>query len=355
MPLLLCRRADLRFALDSTGLVRVLSADEIAAQRERSFLSESLIPCDPAVLFDATASDQPARDLPAAAGLLFRHGDLQILVAVDRVERQAPKDRWDLRPLPTALRTATAGLITRMACRPHAPSTNAPSTNAPSPDLLPLLHLAALWEDAAFPSTTSAHAPKPRFAVPARNTNPGVLHWPLAPNHSTRLAISFKQVYELTSAPTVVPLPGLPPALPGVSLWRDRLLTVLNPQSLFLHATSSLDSSPLDPSCATGSPGSFSGVPLLACPAVPDRLPPAQTRYALVIATEQGDDPLLLLLPTLPQRLRHTTNLQPARLSSDLPDSLLHGRFQSPHGPLLLPAWHRTLSHALFATPEPVV
>jgi len=338
MPLLFCHRADLHFALDSRGLVRVLSADEIAAHREQAFLSESLLPCDPAVLFDTTTALSTGQDLPpaAAAGLLFHHGDLQVLVSVDRIERQSPKDQWDLLPLPPTLRSASAGLFTRMACRRHAQGH----------DLVPLLHLAALWEEPDFSAKPPLTATRTRLSVSNRSTAPGLLHWPLVSGHSTRLAISLKQVYELTTTAPVVPLPGLPPTLRGVSLWHDRLISALDPGAVFLD-DSLINSS----SCqSTGAQAdSFDHVDRRQRPH-PGEVH-ATRPFGLVIACEQADEPLLLMLPSLPQRLRQTRGFTPQPLSTSAADALLHGRFHDDQGLLLVPAWDRVLTHALLAAP----
>ena len=353
MPLLLCRRADLRFALDSTGLTRVLSADEIATHCRQALSSESLVPCDPALLFDARlAEGSSAIPAPATAGLLYRHGDLDILVSVDRVDRPSPKDHWEMFPLPRSLRAATADLVSDVACR---------QSNG-QVDLVPRLDLAALWNES--PQSAAAPAPRPIAARSPRTTGTGLLHWPLTPGCQTHLAVSLRHVCELAPAQQRLTLPGLPSALPGLCLWRNRLAPLLDPFPLFAEADSVSHQPDVVPHglldndvChwlrqCEGDPAALSPPP----PALPsstaaDSSPRSLT---LIIATEQPDEPLALLLHTLPQRLRQTTDCRPAPLTAEHPDPLLYGRFDTPRGPLLLPAWHRTLTHALLATPEPV-
>jgi len=352
MPLLLCRRADLRFALDSTGLTRVLSADEIAAHSGQALLTGSLLPCDPAILFDNHLSiGSAAAPAPANAGLLYRHGDLGVLVSVDRVDRPSPKDLWETLPLPRSLRAATADLISDVACR---------RINGRI-DLVPRLDLAALWDDA--PPNPGTATPRPLAAPARRSTGAGLLHWPLTPGCPTHLAVSLKHVCELASEQQRLTLPGLPPTLPGLCLWHDRLIALLDPRPLFAEADSFVhhpESGPRDPrqndGChwlrqCEGDHASFP--PLPSDPPTPGAVETLSRSLTLIIATEQPDEPLALILHTLPQRLRQTADCRPVPLTAEHPDPLLYGRFDTPRGPLLLPAWHRTLTHALLATPEP--
>lgn len=325
MPLLLCRRADFRFALDSTGLIRVLSADEIATHCQSALLNDSLLPCDPALLLSDSLTDgTPALPPPPAAGLLYRHGDLEILVSVDRVDRPSPKDHWENFSLPRSLRAATTDLISDVACR---------RTNGQI-DLVPRLDLAALWDET--PHRAEAHASRPLSVSSRRTTVAGLLHWPLTPGCPIHLAVSLSHVCELATDQQRLILPGLPPSLAGLCLWRNRLLPFLDPAPVFLEADSlSIGENDLP---ATPPPDS-----------IPQR--PAST-YTLIIATERPDEPLALAIHTLPQRLRRTADCRPVPLTAEHPDPILYGRFDTPRGPLLLPAWHRTLTHALLAAHE---
>ena len=320
MPLLCCQRGSLRFVIDTAGLVRVLSAEELARSRGRSLLDESLIPCDPALI--AGGSALPEETSAPSSALLFHRGPHRILVSVDRVERFASRAE----PLRLSLPEAIVSLLSGLVVAVLVVESSAGKT------LLPQFDLAALWDDpaakfAARRSTTPA-APTPltNAAVLTRPWNgssrvlsrgtprAGLLRWEAHPDGNTELAVPTSHVLELLATSDRLELAGLPAALPGVYLWNNRLLPLYDPA----------------------------------------RLVDAQTRtvplpYTLIVRTERPDQPLALALPTLPQRVRETSSYRPCVLGDEPLDRLLWGRFSNSESMLLVPAWDRCLLHTLLA------